>query len=236
MGRPVLFLPGLDGEPFTAGKLSEHTRVAQLHVFAYPEGAALDFESLARLVIARMAQLGTRLLVGESFGGALAQETALRHSQSLDRLLLLSTFNHEVEVAASKLGRGASRVLPNGLMRPVARLLAGWKLAGTLKGEDRRKFVDRFSALDYHELARRLKLLAGFDTRKRLISLKLPIEVVYGTRDPISNHPDQLQVWRNMPDCRVHAINGFGHLVSAEAAPQVAAILDAWASPKQSRP
>lgn len=228
MGKAVLFLPGLDGEPFTAGKLSEHTRVAQLHVFAYPEGGALDFESLARLVIARMAQLGTRLLVGESFGGALAQETALRHSQALDRLLLLSTFNHEVEVAASKVGRGASRVLPNALMRPVARLLAGWKLAGTLKGDDRRKFVDRFSALDYHELARRLKLLAGFDTRQRLMSLKLPVDVVYGTRDPISNHQDQLQVWRNMPDCRVHAVSGFGHLVSAEAAPQVAAIIDAW--------
>lgn len=228
MTQPVLFLPGLDGEPFTAGKLSEHTRVARLHVFAYPEGGALDFESLTRLVVARMAGLGTRLLAGESFGGALAQETALRHTAALDRLLLLSTFNHEVEIAASKVGRGASRVLPNALMRPVARLLAGWKLAGTLQGEDRRRFVDRFSALDYHELARRLKLLAGFDTRKRLMSLQLPVEVVYGTRDPISNHPDQLQVWRNMPHCRLHAVHGFGHLVSAEAAPQVAAIVDAW--------
>lgn len=228
MPQPVLFLPGLDGEPFTASKLSEHTRVAQLHVFVYPEGGALDFELLTRLVVARMNQLGTKLLAGESFGGALAQETALRHGAALDRLLLLSTFNHEVEVAASRVGRGASRVLPNALMRPVARLLAGWKLAGTLQGEDRRKFVDRFSQLDYHELAGRLKLLAGFDTRKRLMSLKLPVEVVYGTRDPISNHQDQLQVWRNMPHCRLHAITGFGHLVSAEAAPQVAAIVDAW--------
>ncbi|MBE7493234.1 MAG: alpha/beta hydrolase [Planctomycetes bacterium] len=228
MTQPVLFLPGLDGEPFTAGKLAEHARSAQLHVFVYPQGGELDFESLTRLVIARMQQLGTRLLVGESFGGALAQETALRHVVHLDRLLLLSTFNHEVEAFASMLGRTAARVLPNALMRPVAKGLAGWKLAGTLEGEDRRKFLERFSALDYRELARRLKLLKGFDTRRHLLSLKLPVDVVYGTRDPIAGSPDQLQVWRNMPDCRVYPVAGFGHLVSAEAAPQVAALLDAW--------
>jgi len=228
MPQPVLFLPGLDGEPFTANKISEHLKRAQLHVFAYPEGSKLDYESLSRLVMARMAQLGTRSLIGESFGGALAQETALRHTVALDRLLLLSTFNHEVEAFASWMGRTTSRLLPNALMRPVARRLAGWKLAGTLQGDDRAKFLDRFAALDYHELARRLQLMAGFDTRPRLMSLKLPVQVVYGTRDPIAKHPDQLQVWRNMPDCRVHAVQGYGHLVSAEAAPQVAAIIDAW--------
>ncbi|MBX3473386.1 MAG: alpha/beta fold hydrolase [Planctomycetes bacterium] len=236
MPQPVLFLPGLDGEPFTANKLNENLRLAQLHVFAYAEGGDLSFDTLAQQVIARMQQLGTRLLAGESFGGAIAQETALRHGQQLDRLLLISTFNHEAEKLASRVSRGATRLLPRGVMRPVARALADWKLAGTLQGEDRRKFLDRFAALDFVEMARRLKLLVGFDTRRRLMDLRLPVQVVYGTRDAISNHPDQLQVWRNMPDCRVHAVQGFGHLVSAEAAPQVAAIIDAWTSPAQSRP
>lgn len=229
MSQPVLFLPGLDGEPFTANKLNENLKRVQLHVFAYPVGGELNFESLAHQVVSRMQQLGTRLLAGESFGGAVAQETALRHTACLDRLMLVSTFNHEAERLASRVSRGATHVLPRGVMGPVARVLADWKLAGTLKGEDRRKFLDRFAALDFVELARRLKLLAGFDTRPRLMGLKLPVQVVYGTRDAITNHPDQLQVWRNMPDCRVHAINGYGHLVSAEAAPQVAAIIEAWA-------
>ncbi|MBK9975321.1 MAG: alpha/beta hydrolase [Planctomycetes bacterium] len=230
MPQPVLYLPGLDGETFTANKLNENLQRAQLHVFAYPQGRDLNFETLAHQVVSRMQQLGTRLLAGESFGGAVAQETALRHGGCLDRLMLISTFNHEAERVASRVSRGATRLLPRGVMAPVARVLADWKLAGTLKGEERRKFLDRFAALDFVELARRLKLLVGFDTRRRLMGLKLPVQVVYGTRDAITNHPDQLQVWRNMPDCRVHAVVGYGHLVSAEAAPQVAAIMDAWAT------
>lgn len=229
MTIPVVFLPGLDGEPFTAAKISEHLRVARLDVFTYPTGRAMDWETLASLIGARMERSGASLLIGESFGGAVAQEVALRSTGKLRGLCLISTFSREVEVFANWLGRTATRVLPNALMRPVSRRLAGWKLAGTLAGEDREKFLSRFAQLDYNELARRLKLLSGFDTRARLGNLKLPVEVVYGRRDTIAAEPDQLNAWKSLPNCRVQGIEGFGHLVSAEAAPQVAALIDAWA-------
>jgi pimeloyl-ACP methyl ester carboxylesterase len=228
MAATILFLPGLDGEPFTAGKIAEHLRESRLIVFAYPTGRPLEWESLCRLVAARMDREGTQLLIGESFGGAIAQETALRHPGLLRGLFLLSTFNHEAEAFANLLGRAATRVLPGPLMRAAARGLAGWKLAGTLRGEDRRKFLDRFAALDMNDIASRLRLLAAFDTRSRLGALELPVEILHGSRDPIAGAPDQLNGWQALPDCRVHKIEGFGHLVSAEAAPQVAALIDAW--------
>ncbi|MBX3458709.1 MAG: alpha/beta hydrolase [Planctomycetes bacterium] len=225
----VLYLPGLDGEGFCAEKIAQQA-ATRLEVFRYPEGLPLDWPSLTLSVTARMKQLGTRLLVGESFGGAVAQETLLRHSDALSSVFLLATFPVEPEPFAAALGRTATRFLPKAMLKPVARQLAAWKLAGTMEGHDREKFLARFAEVDHAELARRLELLKGFDTRRRLMDVKLPIEFAYGTRDRMCNQPDLLKVWANVPGCRVHAIAGYGHLVSAEAAPEVARLIDDWAA------
>jgi pimeloyl-ACP methyl ester carboxylesterase len=228
--QPVLYLPGLDGEAFTSEKIAGHLSALKLHCFAYPMGQALSWESLSRLVAARMERLGTGLLVGESFGGALAQEVALRHPDAVRGVFLVSTFNAETEWFAAMLGRFALRVLPRGLMSLAARRLASWKLAGTLRGEDRRKFLDRFAALDFPDVGQRLALLKGFNTRDRLSRLQLPVDVVYASRDPIANDRAHLQAWESLPDCRVHKVEGFGHLVSAEAPEQVAERMEEWAA------
>lgn len=227
MPSDVLYLPGLDGEAFCAEKLAQHTK-ARLHVFRYPVGRDLAWPELCALVTARMQALGTGLLAGESFGGAVAQETALRHPRLVRSLLLLSTFNTEPEKFAASLGRAAVRVLPKGMTRVAARVLGSWKLAGTLRGEERTRFLDRLAALDHTEFARRLALLKGFDTRSRLPELKMPVHVVYGSRDPICAGAETLQAWQRI-GAVIHAINGFGHLVVAEAAPEVGSIVDAWA-------
>jgi pimeloyl-ACP methyl ester carboxylesterase len=219
----------LDGEGFTAAKLQEHLSRVQLEVFSYPVGVPLRWDTLAAQVANRVSRTGSGLLIGESFGGAVAQETALRQTSQLHSVMLVSTFSRETEPLASAVGRAATRVLPRSLLRPVSKWLASWKLAGTLEGEDRRKFLERFEALNHVELADRLRLLKGFNTRDRLKNLQLPVEVVYGMRDSIAGVPEQLQTWKQMQDCRVHAIEGYGHLVSAEAAPQVARVIEDWA-------
>lgn len=226
----VLYLPGLDGEPFTAEKIAGHLRGLRLHVFAYPMGQPLAWESLCRLVVARMRRLGTGLLAGESFGGALAQEVALGHPDAVRGLFLISTFNAEAEWFAAMLGRFALRAVPRGMMSVVARRLASWKLVGTLRGEDRRKFLDRFAALEFADVGHRLRLLKDFYTRDRLPRLQLPVDVVYASLDPIANDRAQLKAWESLPDCRVHKVEGFGHLVSAEAPEQVASLMQEWAA------
>jgi 3-oxoadipate enol-lactonase len=228
MNTDVLYLPGLDGEPFSAEKIAGHLRGLRLHVFAYPMGQPLAWDSLCRLVVARMKRLGTGLLAGESFGGAVAQEVALRHPEAVRGLFLVSTFNAEPEWFAALLGRAALRVLPRRLTGFAARGLASWKLAGTLRGEDRRKFLDRFAALDFPDVGRRLALLKDFYTRERLPRLNMPVDVVYASRDPIANQQAHLQAWESLPDCRIHKLDGFGHLVSAEAADQVARLMEDW--------
>jgi pimeloyl-ACP methyl ester carboxylesterase len=229
MTLTAIYLPGLDGGPFSADKIGGHLSQVRIEVFSYPEGVSLGWEVLCRQVAERVRRSGDGLLIGESFGGAVAQEVALRHGQLLRSVFLLSTFSREAEAFAATLGRAAVRCLPLSLLKPVARGLADWKLAGTLKREDRRKFLDRFTSMDLRELGSRLSLLSEFDTRLRLASLSVPVEVAYGKLDPIAGAEDQLQSWEDLKDCRVHAIEGFGHLVSAEAAPAVARLIEDWA-------
>jgi 3-oxoadipate enol-lactonase len=233
MRTNVLYLPGLDGEGYCARKLAPHVRAADMEVFCYPTGAKLGWDTLCTRVVTRMEELGTRLLVGESFGGAVAQQVMLRHPAALDAVMLISTFTREAERGASVLGRAATRLLPRRLLRPVAIRLADRKLAGTLEGEDRQDFLERFGALDFKELARRLALLKGFDTRKRLTEVTLPVEVIFGTRDKIAGSPDQRLAWEGLPGCVLHPFDGYGHLVVGEAADKVGAIMDAWIKRRQ---
>ncbi|MCB9894651.1 MAG: alpha/beta hydrolase [Planctomycetes bacterium] len=225
----ALYLPGLDGEARWVIRTQEQLPELELIPLAYPLGRELKWDELADVVVARMQALGTGLLIGESFGGAVAQKTAILRPADVKGLCLISAFSHEPEPIAAAVGRAASRVLPKVLLNPVARLLAGWKLAGTLKGEEREKFLKYFEHLDHDELARRLKLLSSFDVSDRLIGIKCPVAVMYGSRDAFCAAPDQLEIWKRMPDVRLHQFDGYGHMITQEVPIGVARRIREWA-------
>lgn len=228
MPTPILYLPGLDGEARWVESTQQHLPGVELVPFSYPTGRDLKWDELTDVVVARMQSLQTGLLIGESFGGAVAQKTAILRPQAVRALCLISTFSHEPEPLASAIGRSASRLLPKVVLNPVARLLASWKLAGTLKGEEREKFLAYFAKLDHAELARRLGLLAGFDVSDRLVGIRCPVEIIYGSRDSISAAPAQVELWRRLPDVRVHQLDGYGHMITQEVPIGVARRIQAW--------
>lgn len=224
----VLYLPGLDGEASWVNKTQQHLPSIELVPFIYPTGRDLEWEGLTALVVSRMGVLGTGLLAGESFGGAVALKTTILHKATVKALCLISTFSHEAEPFASALGRAATRILPKGVLNPVARILAGWKLAGTLQGEEREKFLHKFEHMDHRELARRLKLLKGYDVSDRLVGITCPVEVMYGTRDAISSMRRQLELWQRMPNAQIHGMEGYGHMITQEVPNEVAKRLQGW--------
>lgn len=228
MPAPILYLPGLDGEARWVDSTQQHLPGVELVPFSYPTGRDLKWQELTDVVVARMQSLQTGLLIGESFGGAVAQKTAILHPEAVHGLCLISTFSHEPEPFASAIGRSASRLLPRVVLNPVARLLAGWKLAGTLKGEERAKFLAYFEKLDHAELARRLGLLAGFDVSDWLVGIRCPVEVIYGSRDSISASPAQLRMWQRLPDARLQQLDGYGHMITQEVPIGVALRIQAW--------
>lgn len=225
----ALFLPGLDGEARSVQTLQSHLKQVGLHAFGYPTGRELKWDELADLVAAKLKALGTGLIAGESFGGAVAQKTALLRKDAVKSICLLGSFNHEPEPFAAGVGRTASRLLPKVVLNPVARLLADWKLAGNLRGEERKKFLEFFGSLDHEELARRLGLLKGFDVSDNLVGIKCPVEIIYGSQDGISADRRQLAMWERLPDKRLHRLDGAGHIVCREVPIGVARRIDEWA-------
>ena len=225
----VLFLPGLDGEPRSMHKVQPHLKRVEMVPFAYPTGRTLKWDELTDLVASKLASLESGLIAGESFGGAVAQQTAILQRGAVTSICLLGSFNHEAEPIAASIGRSASRLLPKVVLNPVARLLANWKLAGNLQGEERRKFLEFFESLDHAELARRLELLKGFDVSDRLVGIRCHVEILYGSDDRISADPRQLNMWDRLPDKSIHCLDGAGHVLCAEVPIGVARRIDAWA-------
>ena len=229
MGTRALFLPGLDGLANSAEDVQEHLHDLELVAFSYPVGRALGWESLTSLVVERLESLGTGLLAGESFGGAVALKTAILHKQAVRGLVLLGGFTREQAAFAAALGRMAVRVLPRVLLKPVVRRLASWKLAGTLEGEERERFLDQYGKHDYRELARRLKLLRGYDVSEFLSDIEVPTDVIFGSEDSLSASISQRELWGRMPDARLHELEGYGHMICVEDPNRVARLMEAWA-------
>ncbi|MCB9933795.1 MAG: alpha/beta hydrolase [Planctomycetes bacterium] len=228
MPTPILYLPGLDGEARWIESTQQHLPGVELVPFSYPTGHELKWDELADLVASRMKSLGSGLLIGESFGGAVTLKTTILRPEAVRGLCLISSFSHEPEPVASAIGRGASRLLPKVVLNPVARLLAGWKLAGTLKGAEREKFLAYFEKLDHSELARRLGLLAGLDVSDRLVGVRCPVEIIYGSRDSIAGAPAQLRMWQRLPDARLRQLDGYGHMITQEVPIGVALRIEGW--------
>lgn len=228
MKQSVLYLPGLDGESNVLPKLQPHLSAVDLVPFSYPTGRDFEWQELADVVAARLVELESGLLIGESFGGAVALKTALLKPRVVSGLCLIAAFSSNPEPLAAALGRTATRMLPRSLMKPVARLLAGWKLAGTLSGDDREKFLERYANLDYRDIAARLRLLHNFDVDDRVIGLHCPVDVIFGSADPISASSAQQDIWRRIPDVRLHQLDAYGHLVTHEVPLGVACRISGW--------
>lgn len=228
MATRILFLPGLDGLKNSAENIQECLKDIEVVPFMYPTGQALGWESLCALVESKLLALDTNLLAGESFGGAVALKTAIRFPQSVRGLCLLGAFIEEPPPFAARLGCVANKVLPDLLLKPVARMLVAWKLAGNLTGEKRKRFLSRFEGLDHGELARRLKLLSNYSVSDRLTDIQATTEVIFGSQDVLARGQAQLDTWKRIPDVQLHQLDGYGHVVCAEVPIEVARRIETW--------
>ncbi len=226
----VLYCPGLDGN---AREMEPVLELLPKHIsvepFYYPTLPKVSFEELANLIAVRLNERpkGKRLLAGCSFGGAVAQKVAILRPDCLDALFLIVTFNHEAEAFASMLGRAAIKVLPGFVLKPVTRVLARWKLAGGLDKESNERFLKSITSVDPRLLASRLELLKDFDVRPWLPQIKIPVDVVYSSDDPISAGALQLEGWKRLPNARVNGVKG-GHVAQRQAPDAVRDLLLAW--------
>ena len=137
-GKPLVLLHGgiMASEMFgpNLAALAAHRRVIALHLQGHghtPDGdRPWRFESLADDVAAviRQLDLGKADVLGYSFGGGVALQTAIRHPDVVDRLIVVSAaakragFYPEVRTAFDHMGASAAQIGAHMAQSPAAAL------------------------------------------------------------------------------------------------------------------
>jgi pimeloyl-ACP methyl ester carboxylesterase len=157
-GKPLVLLHGgiLASETFgpNIAELAARRRVIAIHLQGHGHTPDVDrplrFESLADDVAAviRQLELGKADVLGFSFGGAVALQTAIRHSDVVDRLIVVSApakrtgFYPEVRTAFEHLAEGAEKIgaqlaqSPMAAMYPEVDWVNSFRKMGELQGHD----------------------------------------------------------------------------------------------------
>ncbi|OLZ50201.1 poly(3-hydroxyalkanoate) depolymerase [Amycolatopsis keratiniphila] len=171
---------------------------------------------LARLVRGVVERFGYSEadVLGISWGGALAQETARRHPDLIRRVVLCATSMGMVMVPARP------RVLftlasPTRYFRPSRTAETGSRIYGGGFGDDR-ELADRFARatrapdpLGYYG-----QIFAGWGwtSAHYLPLMRQPVLVVAGDDDPIIPLVNARMMAALLPDATVHVVRGGGHL------------------------
>jgi pimeloyl-ACP methyl ester carboxylesterase len=237
-GPPVVFVHGVGGQ--WQNWLENIPRVARERRVIVPDlpgfGLSEDppddvsISGYGRFIEALCDQLGLDevALVGNSMGGFVAAETAIRFPERAERLALVSAAGitsadlkrHPGPVvlrlgaalatySAARLRRVASRPMFRhfGLIlvaRHPARLKPDLVYEGLMKGTGKRLFDDALRAtLDY-------------DFRERLGEIRCPTLIVWGDQDVILPVEDASEFERLIPDSRKVVLEDVGHVPQLE--------------------
>jgi pimeloyl-ACP methyl ester carboxylesterase len=196
------------------------------------DGEARDFDRHAADVAGLLYSLGVKKvsLIGISYGSLVAQHFALNYPESLERLILLSTFANKTAYYEaiehswlSALEAGGSSLLfdvmlplalgDNYFKRPPISLDVLRKANAEMNSDS--------SAIDKLMAALRLR----GDYRGELRRVKTPTLVIHGEHDllfPLSMGREAAEA---IPGSRFEVIPGAGHTLNLEAVPETAALI-----------
>jgi pimeloyl-ACP methyl ester carboxylesterase len=174
---------------------------------------------------------GRAIIVGESFGGALALTFAFAHPERVEALVILNSFPHFAPKLQLMLARAGLNVLPWSAMRLLRRLTAR-RLHSRHTGNTE---VERFIQLTTHATRRgylnRLQLLRHYDVRVQLDHLEPPALFLAAEDDhlvPAVAHARYMA--KRAPRGTLRILQGHGHICLIAPDLDLSEIIDQWRS------
>jgi pimeloyl-ACP methyl ester carboxylesterase len=215
-GRPLIYIAGLDGTGELFFKQAPGLiRSYRVVTFRLRERGHFTYDDLTDDVAAIIRGLGERraTIVGESFGGTVALQFALRHPALVERMVVVNSFPRF---------RGRARIRLAARLAPVAPLQLTWlvrrgaNLLGLMRDgvspEDRRRFFEAVRSVEREGYVRRLRLIAELDVEERLSGIQAPTLLVAGEKDwLIPSVREARAMAERMPNATVKIIEGAGH-------------------------
>ena len=215
-GPLLVYIAGLEGtgELFykQAPALARSYRVV---TFRLREQGRFTYDDLTEDVAAVIRNAGESraTVVGESFGGTIAMQFAIRFPEMVERLVVVNSFPRFRPRWKIKIAAAFAPIVPpqfTWLLRRGANLL-GLMLDG-VSAEDRRRFFQVVRGVKHEGYARRLRLIAELDIENRLSEIQAPTLFVAGAKDPLVNSVREARLMAaRLGSADVKIIDGAGH-------------------------
>lgn len=217
-GSPVVIIPGLDGvtdffDDITP-QLTPRHRVIMYYLPLLAEAQAAGVPYTIDYIAADLKSVFDELhlekahVIGESFGGAVAQTFVLAYPEMVERLILIST------CARFGLPRRTQQVLALQPYLPQA-LFARLHMGDVCERHDpqwaKEVFIRGAAWADHQSVLARGMILRDFDTRDRVGSIACPTMLVVGGSDHMTGRSSR-ETADLMPGCEVVVVPNGGHL------------------------
>ena len=212
VSRRIPDVPGMDGTGQLfyrqAPRLARSYRVG---TYALRDTASMEvlIADLARVTDAVASVERRAIIIGESFGGALALSFALARPERVSALVVLNSFPDFAPQRRLRLARHGLHVLPWGSMALIRRL----------------------TAFRMHSRHTRLKALTEYDIRDRLHDVSVPTLFLAAEHDHLVPSVAQARYMaERVPGAVVRVLAGHGHICAIAPDVDFEQILNEWRS------
>ena len=242
-----MLVPGMDGTGQLFYRqvplLAEGFRVATYALRDDALDMSLLVADLAAVVDAAAPAAGRALVVGESFGGALALTFALAHPEKVAGVVILNSFPFFAPQIRLSLASAALTLLPWGTMRLVRRLTAFRLHSRFTHREDLARFIELTAQATRRGYLNRLHMLRTYDVRREIAQLAVPALFLAAEEDHLVPSVQQAQrMAAGAPRATLRTLPGHGHICLIARNMDLAALIREWrdvqppASRSRSRP
>lgn len=231
-GPTIVLVPGMDG----TGKLFYRqipllARSHQVVTYALRDTAtSMDalVDDLAS-IINRTAPDRQAVVLGESFGGALALSFAVARPELVRRLVILNSFPYFAPQWRLRMAMAALTALPWGTMSLVRRATAFRLHSPHTHRAEIQRFMELTDEATREGYLGRLKLLTRYDVRERLRDLRMPTLYLAADCDHlIPSVPQAKYMAARTPGSMVRVLTGHGHICLIAPDMDLQSILAEW--------
>ena len=217
-GDSESFRPQLD-------ELSDNYRVFSWNMPGYGGSEALEevsFTSLCRALLGFLdeLQLNDVVLVGQSIGGMIAQEFALRHAERVAALVLVATtsaFGGRDDSFREAFLKARLKPLDEGhTLAELAPRFVPEILGSAATEEALRAAVASMSRVPEQNYRDILKCLVTFNRWQEVASIRQPVCLIAGAQDNNAPAKTMQKMAEKMAAARFRIVPGAGHLVNLE--------------------